>query len=338
MRIALGIDHWNIQFDHVFSFVGAGAGTSAGALSMAPNGIQADKSQAAAEPTPPELNDRNDWQAIFLTLLTPAILISGFIYLLMQPQWEDSGSIEWLDGLVAVIPLEFVRIIMLRILRDTYHDYQNPLHAVKFFLLSMAILVALCIVMGFMVLKLEMFRVLADPHAWALLAPPLFIVVLDGVINVAFFRGDASRVAAQFDAAADDAQSWFDLALYPTPLAIAAVWLVLFFLHTRGVALLSSFPEPNLELFRSACLVYVIIYFIGKSVLLVHVHTAHFFRSGNRLLAGRWVDFLGGKNAEARDDSARSEVDAALRRLRALHGQPFEPAESKRQRRKRRRE
>ena len=254
--------------------------------------------------------------------------------LLLEPRWEDPESIEWLDGLIVVIPLEFVRIIVLRILRDTYREYESPRRAVRFFLISMAALVAICLVMAFMAMGGRLFGALADPQTWRFILPPLLIVVLDAVVGLVFFRGDHGRVAAQLDAAADDAESWFGLACYPTPLFVIAGMALLFFLHTRHIVSIHAFDTAPLDVLRSVLLGYAIVYFVGKAIVIAHVYSAHFLRTGERLLAVGWVDFVAGKDAAQRATNAAGEARAADRRLRELHGEAVESSPSARQRRR----
>ncbi|MEP6941279.1 MAG: hypothetical protein ABI846_16040 [Rudaea sp.] len=281
---------------------------------------------------PPGPDEGTDWPGMLLTLLIPAVLITGLIYLLVEPRWEDPESGEWLDGLVAVIPLEFVRIIMLSILRDTYREYASPRQAVRFFLISMAALVAICLAMAFAAMGWRLFGALADAQTWRFILPPLLIVVLDAVINLVFFRGDHGRVAAQLDAAADDAESWFGLACYPTPIVVIVTIGLLFALHASQVVSIPAFDRATLDLLRSVFLGYAIVYFIGKAIIIAHVYTGHFLRTGRRLLGGRWMNFLRGKSAQ----TAAEEAQAADRRLRELRGEPVEPAVGARQRRRRR--
>ena len=74
---------------------------------------------------------RTDWGALATTLLVPALVVAGLTRLALQPQWDDSA--EWLDGLVVLILFEGVRVLVLRILRDTLHEYRRPWQAVQRF-------------------------------------------------------------------------------------------------------------------------------------------------------------------------------------------------------------
>ncbi len=261
---------------------------------------------------------RTDWQALVVTLLVPALVVAGLVRLALQPQWEDSP--EWLDGFVVLILFEGVRVLVLRILRDTFREYRGPWQAVKFFLLSLLILAALCLALAVFVLKLQIFSVLADPRTWKMILPPLALIVADGVVNVAFFRGDAQRAAAQLDAAADDAEDWLALAMFPLPLIVALGYAALAILSARDVAGLAWVPPPSLDTLREISLLYAAAYFFGKAVLLAHVHTGRFMRTGRRLLGGRAVQLIVTRNFELSRRNATSELRSAERRLAALQG------------------
>ncbi len=271
---------------------------------------------------------RTDWQAFVSTLIVPALVVAGLVRLAVQPQWDDSS--EWLEGLVVLILFEGVRVLVLRILRDTFHEYRGPWQAVKFFLLSMLILAGLCLVLAIFAFKLEIFSILADARTWKLILPPLALIVIDGVVNVAFFRGDAQRAAAQLEAAADDAEDWLALAVFPTPLLVALGYAALFFLHARGVPGLSWLPQPSLETLREIGLLYAAAYFFGKAIVLVHVHTAHFLRSGKRLLGGRGVQLIVTRSFEESARNAQNELRSVARRLAVLRGEPTDGGASRR--------
>jgi len=269
---------------------------------------------------------RTDWQALVVTLLIPTLVGAGLVRLALQPQWDDSD--DWLDGFVALILFEGVRVIVLRIMRDTLREYRGPWQAVKFFLFSLLIFAAICLAIAIYVLKLQIFSVLADPRTWKMMLPPLALIVADGVVNVVFFRGDAQRAAAQLDAAADDAEDWLSLAVFPTPLIVGFAYAALAILHARGSPGLSWVPEPSLDTLREISLLYAAAYFFGKAVLLAHMHSGHFMRTGKRLLGGRGVQLLVTRNAEESARNAQAELRSAARRLVVLRGAVVEPDES----------
>jgi hypothetical protein len=267
---------------------------------------------------------RTDWQALVLTLLVPGLVVAGLVCLALEPQWED--SIRWLDGLVVLILFEGVRVIVLRIMRDTLREYRGPWQAAKFFLLSILILAAICLVMAGFALRLQLFSVLADLHTWQLILPPLALIVADGVINVAFFRGDAQRAAAQLEAAADDAEDWLAIAVFPTPLLVGFGYGMLIFLRTRGILNVPWLPSPSLDTLREISLLYAAAYFCGKAVVLANIHTAHFMRSGKRLLGGRWIQLIVTRNFEHSERNVKGELRLAERRLAVLRGEAVDTA------------
>jgi hypothetical protein len=191
------------------------------------------------------------------------------------------------------------------------------------------------LILGALTLGEDFLRALIEPHLWALALPPLAIVTLDGVINLAFFRGDPNRVAAQFDAMAEDASDWFNLFVYPLPLVVGAACLLLAAGKSAGVAWLAWLPPPSFGLLRQVCVGYSIVYFVGKTVLLAHAQTAHFLRGGERLMARDWIRWASGDDAEKRAAARLKETQDQRRRLRALNGEPFAPRESPKAQRRR---
>ena len=262
-----------------------------------------------------------NWQAVSLTLLMPGVAAAGLAALALQPQWDVYDD-RWVDGLFVLIPFEFVRGIVFRILRDAYRDYRSPRQAVKFFLASVAILALFCLVFAvFEAGFTAVFAALFDATAWKLIIPPAAIIVLDGVINLYFFRGDARREAARLDAAADDAEDWLGIAVYPTPLLVAAAYALLVYLRSRGWHVPEWIPPPSVDAAREICLLYAAAYFIGKGIVIAHVHTARFNRSGERLFGADWIQrMLRNRRAEDRARDARGERRAAEARRRALKG------------------
>jgi hypothetical protein len=295
--------------------------TSRKALAMTPGGIYAGSLGEAAGMS--GITARTDWRALVPTLLVPALIVAGLVRLAVQPQWDDSA--EWLDGLVVLILFEGVRVLVLRILRDTFHEYRGPWQAVKFFLVSLLILAGICLVLAIFAFKLQIFSILADPRTWKVILPPLALIVADGVVSVACFRGDPQRTATQLEAAADDAEDWLGLAVFPTSLIVAFAYAALFFLHARGTPGLAWLPPPSLDTLRELSLLYAAAYFFGKAVLLAHVHTAHFLRTGKRLLGGRGVQLVVTRSVAESARNAHAELRSAARRLAILRGEAVEP-------------
>jgi hypothetical protein len=266
-----------------------------------------------------EVAIRTDWQAVIVTLLVPAVIGAGLVHLALEPQWSDSD--DWIIGLFVLIPFEFVRVIVFWILRDAFKDYQSPWHAVKFFLLSVAILGVLCLVFALFEIGFrEVFGALADPQTWRYILPPAGIIVADGIISLYFFRGDGRRQAARLDAIADDAQDWLLVAIARLPFVAGAVYALSIYLRSRGVAVPEWIRDPSLEAFREICLLCAAVYFFGKGILLAHVHTAHFIRTGRRLLGAGWIQFVIGQDSEKREEAATKERRSIAERLAALQG------------------
>lgn len=284
---------------------------------MAPGGIYAGGIGEGASMS--AITARTDWSAFVPTLLVPALVVAGLVRLALQPQWGDDGG-EWFEGLVVLILFEGVRVLVLRILRDTLNEYRGPWQAVKFFLLSMLILAGICLVLAAFAFKWQIFSILADPHTWKLILPPLALILADGVVNVAFFRGDPQRAAAQLDAAADDAEDWLGLAVFPTPLLVALACGLLYFLQARGVSGLSWLPPFGVDTLRQIGLLYAAFYFCGKAIVLAHVHTAHFLRTGKRLFGGRIAQLIVTRSVDLSRSNALGEQRAAARRLAVLQG------------------
>lgn len=262
-----------------------------------------------------------DWQALLISLLVPAVVVTGLVGFALQPQWEESS--DWIDGVFVLVPLEFVRAIVFRVLRDAYRDFHTSWQKVRFFLLSLAVLAGI----GALILLLNgewrlLWQLLTDAALWRLVLPPLGIIVVDSVIALWTFRGDARVQAARLDAMADDAEDWFMLALLRAPFLVAALYALLIYLRTLGAAVPAWVPEPSLDALREITLLYVAAYFAGKTIVLAHAYTAHFQRTGRRVLGAPWIQFIvGGKDRRQRVQAARAEQRAAEMRRATLLGE-----------------
>jgi hypothetical protein len=175
---------------------------------------------------------------------------------------------------------------------------------------------------------MQIFSALVDPQTWEIILPPTAIIIVAGVISLIFFRGDAQRAAAQLEAGADDAEDWLGLAIFPTPLLVGLAYALLIYLRTRGVPIPAWIPPPSLDDLREISLLYAAVYFCGKAILLAHLYTAHFLRSGKRLLGGRWVQLLVARNGAQCERNVKDEIRRADRRLAALRGEGDEVASS----------
>jgi len=251
---------------------------------------------------------RTDWPGLISTLPVPALAVAGLVRLALRPQWDD--SIDWLDGLWVLALFEGVRIVVLRIMRDTFREYRGPWQAAKFFLLSLLILAAICFVLACMALGMHIFPVLADAQTWRLMLPPLAIIVADGLVTVLFFRGEPQRVAAQLEAVADDADDWFQFAIFPLPIVVGVGCVALVLLSRRANDALAP-----LDLLREISLLYAAAYFAVKAILFAHVRSARFLRTGRRLFGSAWIQFLLTRDGERARRNAMEEARAATRRV-----------------------
>jgi hypothetical protein len=258
-----------------------------------------------------------DWSAIVVWTLLPVTVAAGFVYVALARQWEDN---EWLGGLLALIPLEYFRAFVVSILSDTYETYKTPLQAVKFFLVSLLILLVIAVVIGVYVVgfhdSLEFIR---KPEVYRSVAFAVAVIAIDGVISVYFFRGDAHRLAVRLQAVADDARDWLQLAAFQLPIVLALSYgVLLLFKETR--ASLAWVPDPASDVVRSACFLYAAFYFLGKAMLLAHANTASFNRTGRRLLGPGWIQFFVWEKNRDREKNARDECTAERKRLAVLMG------------------
>jgi hypothetical protein len=264
---------------------------------------------------------RPDWRALALTLPVPAVIVSSLVWFAVQPRWEESD--EWLFAFFVLIGFEFVRVVVFWILRDAYRDYASPWRAVKFFAASVGVLATIALVIAVFELGVrDLFDVLTDGQTWRYLLPPALVILIDGSIGLYFFHGDARIQAARLDAAGDDARDWLVLAIGRLPFVAAALYALAIFLRSRGFAVPEWIRDPSTEAFRQVCLLSAAVYFCGKAILIAHVYTAHFGRTGVRLLSARWIAwFIGGANRAKRASEARAEAHAAGVRREALRGE-----------------
>jgi len=257
---------------------------------------------------------KTDWPGLISTLPVPVLAVAGLVSVALRSQWDDSS--DWLEGLWVLALFEGVRIVVLRIMRDTFREYHGPWQAVKFFLLSLLILAAICFVAACFALGWRVFPALADVQTWRFVLPPLAIIVADGLVTLLFFRGEAQRVAAQLEALAEDADDWFHLAAFPLPIVVGMVCAAALLLcHCTNGA--RSVPD----ILREIGLLYAAAYFAVKAVLFAHVHTAHFFRTGRRLLGGGRMQLLVTRDGERARRNVVQEEKVAARRVEVFVGQ-----------------
>ncbi|HEY6895066.1 MAG TPA: hypothetical protein VI258_12910 [Rhodanobacteraceae bacterium] len=267
-----------------------------------------------AEQRPPP-RAGTDWPAIFTSSLVPLTVAAGFAWFALDP--SEAG--DWARGLLALIPLEYFRALVLYILRDTYREYRSPMRAVRFFLLSLAILIVIALAISLYVLKGDWWAWITKPEVYRAIALALALIAVDGVIGVYFFRGNPRQLSARLDAIADDARDWVQLGAFQLPIVLALALGFLFILRETG-HVPAWVPEASLETLQSAGLFYAAFYFVGKAMLIAHAYTAAFHETGRRLLGGsvvQWLIWEKNKNSEV---AASSERAAANRRRAVLMG------------------
>lgn len=266
---------------------------------------------------PSERTLETDWPAIGMWTFVPVTIAAGFAYAALTPQWESD---EWIGGLLALIPLEYFRAFVTSILSDTYKEYRTPLQAVKYFLLSLLILLVIAAAISLYVLGFRDFLLLIrKPEVYGAIAFAIAVIAVDGVIGVYFYRGDARRLSARLHAVADDARDWLQLVAFQLPIVLALSYGALLILKETRAAF-AWVPGPGSDAMRSVCLFYAAFYFLGKAVLLAHANTAAFNLTGRRLLSARWIQFLVWQKNRDREKDARDERAAERKRLEVLSG------------------
>jgi len=257
-----------------------------------------------------------DWAAIFTSTLIPLTTAAGFVWIGLEP--SDAG--DWAHGLLALIPLEYFRAFVLYILSDTYREYRTPRQAVRFFLISLAILIGIAFVISLYVLKGDWWAWITQPDVYRAIAFALALIAVDGVIGVYFFRGDAKRLSVRLEAIADDARDWVQLGGLQLPVVLGLVLGFVLILRESGHGF-AWFPQATTELLQSAGLFYAAFYFLGKALLLAHAYTAAFNETGQRLLGAQTIQRLVWEKNKDRKLSAFSERAAAKRRRAVLTGE-----------------
>ena len=267
---------------------------------------------------------RTDWQSVALTLLLPLLVAACFTRFALQPPVDDSP--DWALGMLALLPLEFVRVVVLWILRDAYDTCHTPEQAVRFFLISLVVLAVIGIVIAALNFDIrDTFAALVNPAVWRVLVPPALLIAFDGAIALYFFRGDPHCQAARLDAQGDDAQDWLCLAIYALPLLFALCFVI--YLRSSHDEWLPAWLPPGADGIRAVCLLFVAIYFAGKGMLFAHVYSAGFQCSGARVLSARGVQWLLVRDRKQRAENAIAEVKKIAGRRRVLTGMCAEGTE-----------
>ncbi|MET0230562.1 MAG: hypothetical protein ABW186_06495, partial [Rhodanobacteraceae bacterium] len=222
--------------------------------------------------------------------------------------------------LLAMIPLEYFRAIVVAILRDTYRESRTRAQAVGSFLLSLLILIAILTGISVWVMKSGWWAWISEPEVYRTIAFAFFVVALDGMIGLWFFRGDAARVSARLDAIAADAGDWVQLAGFQLPVVLALGYGLALLLRESGQGF-AWVPDATSNAIRSAALLCAAFYFVGKAVLIAHANTASFNATGARVLGARRVQWLIWEKNKDSAASQRNEREAASRRRALLCGE-----------------
>src|SRR4030095_14510166 len=94
---------------------------------------------------------------------------------------------------------------------------------------------------------------------------------------------------------------------------LALVAAGLYWLRSSGYIAAAWLPDVDEDTARRAAPCYAGYYFIGKAILLAHVHGARFNGSGRRLLGARWIQWLTTK-PENRKENALTRGAAPKKR------------------------
>jgi hypothetical protein len=257
-----------------------------------------------------------DWSAIFNSTLIPLTVAAGFVYFALDP----SQAADWARGLLALIPLEYFRAFVFYILSDTYREYRSPMQAVRFFLVSLAILIVIALVTSLYVMKGDWWAWITKPEVYRAIAFALALIAVDGVIGIYFFRGDPKQLSVRFEAIADDARDWVQIGGFQLPVVLGLALGLVLILRESGHGF-AWFPKATIELLQSAGLFYAAFYFFGKAMLLAHANTAEFNETGQRLFGAPWIQWLIWQKNKNPELAAFSERAAAKRRRAVLSGE-----------------
>ena len=228
---------------------------------------------------------RTDWPALLMSVFVPILVAIGFIHLAGQSGgWGWEMSPTWLYSLLALIPLEFIRIVVLIILAVVYADSSGPREALWLFLC----LTVICAAAGLIWAAAEfgprdVFALFAMPEFYKVLALPVLILLVDSAAGVGAFRGDPKVQSARLDAIGTDSYEWLVCAVFRIPIGVAAVVFLgfaFFDTPTDRWNHWSAFVQSNAA--RAIGFYYPAGYFLVKAAIIAHAFTAQFARTGKR--------------------------------------------------------
>jgi hypothetical protein len=241
-----------------------------------------------------------------MTLLPEAIIVSSSVYYAVQPHLLPG---QWAASVIALIPIEALRLLVLWIERDAYSRSGTARDAMKYFLAGCTILAGIVLVtslgpQGVLV-------VLTDRQVQSLVVPPLVVTMIDGVVGFYSLKGSPQVEAAKFEALASDGWDWLVLSI--------ARWGPVVLIPIAFVTNLRS-QHLDTEAWRRAVLMCVAVYFGGKAIVFAHIHTAHFLSTGKCLLGVNWIQAILVPDRRQREQGTKDEALAAERRRAALSG------------------
>lgn len=228
---------------------------------------------------------RTDWPGLALSLLVPAVVVAGLVGAALQRvSWEDTPGWAW--GLFMLVPLEGVRVWVMRITDDLFRQYRGPWQATMSFLGIIAFSTLFVLVLTMLpgrrssaMSPSELATVLSNPWLWQMLLAPLALIVAETALGLLLFRGDARVEGARLEALAATSEFWFRWTLVNPLIAMLLVVGALVLGRSRAVDLI--FDD-----LRAALFLYAAFYFAGKGILLAYLHTARFMRTGRCLIPG----------------------------------------------------
>lgn len=233
---------------------------------------------------------RTQWPALLMSVCMPIVAAIGFIRLASLSQgwgWETSET--WLYGLMALIPLEFIRVVVLVILAVAYEDSSGPREAIWLFLC----LTVICTTAGLIWAVAnfgphDVFALLAMPLFYKTLAVPVLILLIESAAGIAAFQGDPKVQAARLAAIGADSYEWLACAAFRIPIIAAAVGLLGIALFDTSVDRSShwaAFVQSGMA--RAIGFYYLAGYFLVKTAIVGHAFSAQFARTGKRFLEDR---------------------------------------------------
>jgi hypothetical protein len=249
-----------------------------------------------------------DRPALILSLLVQVPVVAGAAWAAL------TASSDFVWGLVLLGPFEIVRLVVLFGLASAYQKYLSPGQVLRSF--AARVILPLVFFTGVFVFYwgltfgvASLIEALSRPWIWAAMLVPAALIVVESAIGLLFFRGDARAQAARLGAMAADAKGWFVLAL-------------LYFVLVISLFVLAVIVPPIIYLLGMSMLLFPAMYFAGKAIVLTHVYTANFMRTGQRVLTMPWLLQLTSEKDDVDERQAVQEEDkAADERRLALRGE-----------------